>query len=244
MANPLFYNDVMALNSEEHRNLRLRAASQGYSFAGGANLLPALIEEFPLVVGHMPVAFLPGTNYPTAVFVSGVVPGQNLFVSSSGDWSGNYAPAYLRRYPFIMGDMPGSDPVLCVDASFSGFNNEDGERLFSESGEVTATLRQALQFSEAYRLSAKTTEEFCAKLHELGLFRVVTLDAKIDGQKSAVVHGLLIVDEDALNALEPDVLAGLAKAGFLKPIYAHLLSLANLTQLTERAQAKENNIAA
>lgn len=236
MANPLFYEKVTPLNSEQHRDLRLKPAGSPFGFAREANLIPALTEEFSMAVGQMPVAFLPGTKHPAAVFVTGVAPGANLFVSPEGRWTASYVPAYLRRYPFIMGDVPDADPVLCIDSGFEGLNAKEGARLFSSAGEIEEPVRQALGFAENYRLSALRTEAFCARLQELDLFRTVTLDAKLEDGQSTVVHGLMIVDEAALDALAPDVLAGLAKDGYLKPIYAHLFSLTSLDRLVERAR--------
>lgn len=244
MANPLFYNQVVPLNSEEHRDLLLKPAARPFGFAQEANLVPALIEEFGAALGQMPVAFLPGAKHPAAVFVTGVAPGANLFVSAEGQWTGGYLPAYLRRYPFIMGNMPDANPVLCFDAAFEGFNAEDGVRLFAASGEIEEPVRQALGLAENYRVSAQTTEAFCAKLHELELFRTVALDTKLDNGQSTSVHGLMIVDEEALNALPSETLVELAKLGFLKPIYAHLFSLSGLGQLAERARGDKNAAAA
>lgn len=244
MANPLFYNQVTPLNSEEHRNLRLKPAGKPFGFAREANLVPALIEEFSASVTQMPVAFLPGAKHPSAVFVTGVAPGKNLFISDEGHWTGNYVPAYLRRYPFIMGDVPNADPVLCIDTSFEGLNAKDGARLFNKAGEIEEPVQQALGLAENYRISAQRTEAFCARLQELELFRTVTLDAKLDNGQSTVVHGLMIVDEGALEALSSDVLAGLAKDGFLKPIYAHLLSLPSLEGLAQRARGGKDAAAA
>lgn len=207
-------------------------------------MVPALIEEFAAGLSQMPIAFLPGPSHPAAVFVTGVRPGTNLFVTAEGQWTGSYVPAYLRRYPFIMGDVPNGDPVLCVDASFEGLNEDKGEALFSKSGEIEEPVRQALALAENYRIAAGNTEAFCAKLHQLGLFRTVTLDAKLGKDRSSVVHGLLIVDEEAFDALPAETIAELHKDKFLKPIHAHLFSLASLNRLGEMAQSAEGETAA
>jgi hypothetical protein len=131
MANPLFYNKVVPLNTHAHRGLRLAAVGRPFGFAASANLIPALLEEFSAAAPFMPIAFLPGAQNPAPVFVTGLRPGQNLFVGTDGKWADGYLPAYLRRYPFIMGDVPQGDPILCIDETFAGFSNQQGERLFS-----------------------------------------------------------------------------------------------------------------
>lgn len=233
MANPLFYNQVVALNTEAHRELRLTAVDKPLAFATEANLIPALIEEFGAAAPFMPIAFLPGADRPAAVFVAGLKPGQNLFIDADGKWASGYLPAYLRRYPFIMGDVPNGDPVLCIDESFAGFGKHEGERLFSPAGETLPLVGNALALAENYRLSALRTDAFAGALQKLRLFRSVTLDAKSPDGQSTVVHGLMVVDETAFDALsEADVL-DLHRQKFLKPIIAHLMSLSAVSRLGE-----------
>src|SRR5690348_1672136 len=110
MVNPLFYERIVPLDSAAHRTLKVGPAANPYAFAREANLIPALIEEFSAAAPFMPIAFLPGAEKPAAVFVTGLKPGQNLFVKTDGQWAAGYLPAYLRRCPFIMGDVPDGQP--------------------------------------------------------------------------------------------------------------------------------------
>lgn len=237
MANPLFYNRVVPLNTEAHRELRLAAVDKPLAFASAANLIPALIEEFAAAAPFMPVAFLPGAERPAAVFVAGLKPGQNLYIDADGKWTAGYLPAYLRRYPFIMGDVPNGDPVLCIDEAFEGFGKRQGERLFSPAGEAMPVISNALGLAENYRVAAKRTDEFSGALQKLKLFRSVTLEAKSPSGESIVVHGLMIVDEAAFDALEDDQLLELHRQKFLKPIIAHLLSLSAVSRLGDLVRA-------
>lgn len=239
MANPLFYNKVVPLNTQAHRDLRLVAVDRPLGFAASANLIPALLEEFSAAAPFMPIAFLPGAQNPAPVFVTGLRPGQNLFVGADGKWADGYLPAYLRRYPFIMGDVPQGNPILCIDESFAGFGTADGERLFSERGEATSIVTNALTLAESYRLSARRAEEFASTLQQLKLFRSVTLDARTPGGPSTVVHGLLVVDEAAFDALSDEDLLALHHKQFLKPIFTHLSSLGAVSRLGDMLRAAE-----
>lgn len=248
MANPLFYNRVVPLNTTAHRDLRLRRLQRPLGFAAGANLIPALVEEFAAAAPFLPIAFLPGADQPAAVFVAGLRPGQNLFVDAEGKWNNGYLPAYLRRYPFIMGDVEDGEPILCIDESFEGFSGKEGEddsvRLFSEAGTAEPELAQALTLAENYRTAALRSDAFCAALHKLKLFRSVALDAKHPDGESTVVHGLLVVDEEAFNALGEAEVGELHRQQFLKPIFAHLVSLAATSRLGEMMRSREAGAAA
>ena len=236
MANPLFYDRIVPLDSAEHRKLRLRQLAAPYAFAARANLIPALTAEFGAAAPSMPIAFLPGAEKPAAVFVTGFKPDQNVFVTGEGRWNGEYVPAYLRRYPFIMGDVPGGQPILCVDANAAALG-EEGVKLFSREGKPEPALTQALQLADDYRVGAQRTDEFCIALQLLKLFRSVTLDAKQPDGQSTVVHGLLVVDEQVLDGLAAADLEELHRQRWLRPIYAHLLSLGSLSRLSEKLKS-------
>lgn len=231
MSNPLFYKNVVPLNTEAHKNLRLSVPKKPLAFAQDANLIPALVDEFEFAMGDLPIAFLPAAAGPSAVFVTGLTPGNNVFVSKDGLWDGAYAPAYLRRYPFIVGDVAGSDSVLCVDDTYEGLNEKVGDRFFTKTGASEETLVRALTLSQSYKASAERTDLFAKKLQEADLLRAVSLDAvKPDGEKTSV-HGLMVVDEEAFAALSAETLHELHQAGFLKAIYCHLFSLKAIARL-------------
>ncbi|WP_173934896.1 SapC family protein [Chelativorans sp. Marseille-P2723] len=237
MKNPLFYSKVIPLNSEAHRNLRIDLSAKRFGFAGQAHLIPAVVDEFGAAMPHLPIAFLPGSKQPAAVFVAGMQPGVNFFLATDGSWSGGYVPAYLRRYPFIVGDVPNGESVLCIDES-QREPREGGQRLFSDAGEPEQALLQARDLATYYKHSADRTDEFCATLDRLNLLTSVTLKARTQGDGNSVVHGLMIVNEEAFDNLSADDVKDLHQKGFLKPIMQHLASLAAITKLGERSMAE------
>jgi hypothetical protein len=234
MANPLFYNKVVPLNRETHRKLKLKPLSNPLDYARGAHLIPAIVDEFSVAAAEIPIAFLPGAAVPAVVFVVGLRPGTNGFITPDGRWQGSYVPAYLRRYPFIIGDVPNAEPVLCFDESFEGFGEREGKRLFSTGGEPQPPVTEALKLANDYRAAAIRTDAFAKSLQSLGLFRSVSLDARHPDGQSTVVHGLLVVDEAALNALKDEDFLELRRNGFLKSIYAHLASLGAVSKLADK----------
>ncbi len=237
MANPLFYRNVVPLNRDAHRALRLKTPDKPYDFARAAHLIPALIDEFDAANAEMPVAFLPGAPQPAAVFVTGIKPGRNVFISAEGRWNGGYVPAYIRRYPYIIGEVANADPVLCIDDAYEGWSETDGPRLFSETGEPEAPVGSALSIANSYKTAAVRTDAFAATLQKLGLFQSISLDAKLADGETTIVHGLLIVDEQLLAKLPDADFLGLRKAGYLKPIYAHLASLGAVSKLADKLAA-------
>jgi len=228
---PLFYKNVTPLDSVRHKSLRISRPTRPLDYAREANVIPALVDEFDLAMVEIPIAYLPGADCPSAVFVTGSSPGNNVYVTDEGLWNGAYVPAYLRRYPFIVGDVSDSESVLCIDESYEGLGNADGERFFSEKGVQEEALTNALTLAQSYRDAAVRTDAFCAMLRDFDLLQTATLDTTApDGSKS-VVHGLLIIDEAALAALPADKLHSLHSAGFLKAIYSQIASLRAVSKL-------------
>ncbi len=231
-ATPLFYKTVVPLDSERHKSMRISRPVRPLDYAREANVIPALVDEFDLALGDIPIAFLPGADGPSAVFVTGAAPGTNVYVTKDGLWNGAYVPAYLRRYPFIIGDVNDSESVLCIDESYDGLGQKEGDRFFSEAGEQEASLTDALTLAQSYRDAAARTEAFCKMLQDFELLQTATLDTTTpDGSKS-VVHGLMIIDEAALAALPADKLHTLHAAEYLKAIYTQIASLRAVNKLS------------
>jgi len=230
---PLFYSKVVPVDSTAHRNLCVQSAPTRFGFARSANLIPAVIDEFGAAMQHLPIAFLPGSKNPAAVFVVGLQPGTNLFLNQENRWEGGYLPAYLRRYPFIVGNVPEGEPLLCVDEQYEGLSTS-GERLFSDDGEPQAPLIQARDLAAEYKRSADRTDEFGETLQRLGLLTGVSLNVATENGGTSAVHGLLVVDEAAFDRLGADDVRQLHEKRFLKPIIQHLVSLAAVSKLGDR----------
>lgn len=223
--NPLFYKSVVPLNRDKHRDWRLADPHGRYGFARSTHVIPAVVDEFTTALQHLPIVFVPSKPYPTTVFLVGVRPSRNLLVDADGRWTGGYVPAFLRRYPFMRGEINGGAPVTCVDETSELLGPAVGERLFDEEGKDSPLLRKTTDLVEKYYLSARRTGAFLSMVNDLQLLRQVTIETNVGGGNSSVIHGFMTVDEAKLNALPAGDLVRLRDAGFLAPIYAHLFSL-------------------
>src|SRR5690606_25166751 len=155
-----FYRDIVPLDRDRHRLARLEAPRRPYGFAANVQFLPAVMDEFVAACRELAVVFMPGPQRPSAVFVVGLAAGSNLMVDGEGRWDGTYVPAFLRRYPFIRGDIEGADPVVCIDRAYEGLNEERGEAFFAE-GAQTPWLERQVGFVNAYYDASKRSEDFC-----------------------------------------------------------------------------------
>lgn len=236
MSTLLFYENPVALNSKTHLNLRIRPSDEGLRFTSKANSVLLAGIEFPEASRHFPIVFAKGAGpqvLPIALL--GFRDRENLFVDSTGRWQGEYVPAYIRRYPFVLARGDGPDLTVCIDESYPGFGADEGQALFNAKGEPTDHLKGVLAFLQDYHAQIERTEAFARNLQELGLLTEVSAKVDLPGGESYALTGLLMVDERKLQALPDDQVQRLFRSGGLAWIYAHLISIANFTRLLGKA---------
>ena len=239
-----YYERPVLLDRDRHRLRRVQAAA-GFGFARKAHSLVLAGAEFGEAGKEYPIVF---TRTPAGKVVSvallGLREGDNLFVDGQGAWDGRYVPAFVRRYPFVLAELPGQASLaVCVDEAFPGWNVAEGEALFDAEGKETAFLRNALEFLGQYQREHQRTLAFCARLDQLGLFKEMNARANLRDGRAFTVDGLLVVDEPKLVALpDADALA-LFRSGVLHLVSMHLASLSNLQRLVDRMAQRASAIA-
>lgn len=239
MSTLLLYNNVVPLNRERHRALRLKPVPGDFGFARHTPFVPLAGSEFFPAAKHYPVLFSGPESDTGAVALLGLVQGSNLFVGADGDWAQDfYVPAFVRRYPFVLAGAPESDEfTVCVDDTWKGFGDSEGEALFTEDGEQSAYLKRVLEFMQRYHAEMQRTQAFIARLRELELLSRRDLQIADDQGGSLLLKDFQVIDEERFAKLDDEVIVAFHKAGWLPWVYAHLLSLGNLPALQRRLQA-------
>jgi hypothetical protein len=240
LATLLFYQKPVPLNADVHRNARLTAFEGDFGFSRQTNSIPLAAIEFFDTAREFPIAFTGpegGAQFPIALV--GVRQNENLFVGDDGRWAGRYVPAFVRRYPFVLAEKQDAEDFnVYLDEAYPGFGEKDGERLFTDGGEHTPLLKQALEFLSTYQGEIRRTRQFTERLQALGLLVPRVLEVQRPNEAPMVLQGFSMVDEQKLMALPDADLLDLARTGFLAWVYAHLMSLANVANLATRLDAK------
>jgi hypothetical protein len=239
MAEMLFYEKPVPLSSVNHADWTLRLPDPRFGFAASINSVVLAGIEFVEASKDYPIVFAKAADALVPVALLGLRETNNLYVDASGDWlSGHYVPAFIRRYPFVLAEGPGPEPVVCIDEAFEGFGKPDGESggeaLFLE-GEPQPVLSKAMEFLGEFQRQFDRTKRFVTVLEEHNLLTEVS--ATITDQQSVQTHlkGLKVVDEKKLLGISDEVAVGLFRSGELSWIYAHLMSISNLKALSQRA---------
>lgn len=238
MAEVLIYERPVALNRTAHKDLRMQPVAD-VAFAAKVHSVPLTAAEFPAAARDFPILFA-GQDLADAgpMALLGLRQFENLYVDEQGMWEeGAYIPAFVRRYPFVLAEKApeaqGNDFTVFLDEAFSGFGTEKGERLFNEDGTDTEFLQNAVKFLGEFQEHVKATQAYTTKLRDKDLLEPRTVELK-SGDKSTVLNGLFVVNEEKLRALDEKTMHEWMVDGTMGWTYAHLLSLANIERLHMR----------
>jgi hypothetical protein len=240
MADLIFYQKVVSLNSQVHKDLRL-SPQAGFPFAAKTNSVPLVAVELADAGREYPIAFVKGSDgvfLPVALL--GLRENENLFVSAEGKWDARYIPAFVRRYPFVPAEAGNGEVVICIDEAAECLDRQEGELLF-DGDKPGPLLQNMLNLMRDYQAQALRTQEFSRHLQENDLLVESNAQAQLPDGSTFRLNGLFVVDEKRLQALDKEKAHALFASGELGLIYAHLMSLGNLQRLVEKLGARVGN---
>ena len=242
MSDLVCYDKPVLLDRARHRRLRVRGGTS-FAFARAANALHLAGAEFNEACKEYAIVFTRGADGQVApVVVLGLRQRENLFVDAEGAWEARYIPAFVRRYPFVLAQLPGQALAACIDEAYAGLGEAEGEPLFDAQGQDTPFLRNALEFLAQYQREAVRTQAFCRRLDEAGLLAEMKARADLVDGRSFTVNGLLVVDEKKLLDLPHPTALAMFRSGELHLVSLHLASLANLQRLVDRQALRKSPI--
>ncbi|AMO23971.1 SapC family protein [Ramlibacter solisilvae] len=240
MPETLYYERPVLLDRDKHRRWRVTAGS-GFAFARKANSICLAGVEFGEAMKEYAIVFTRMASRRIApVAMLGLRSRENLFVEDDGRWAGQYVPAFLRRYPFVLAHL-GEQLAVCIDEAHTGLHQDRGEPLFDAQGGDTPLLANALEFLQRFQQEFARTEAFCQRLEQAGLLREMDAKAELADGRSFTVNGLLVVDEPRLMALPDAVALSLFRTGELHLVAMHLASLSNMRRLLDRIAQRQSS---
>lgn len=240
MSDAMYYEKPVLLNRDKHRKRRVRASSS-FAFARKANSLFLAAVEFNEACKEYAIVFTQVANGKVVpVAMLGLRARENLYVDDQERWTARYIPAFVRRYPFVLADLPGQGMGVCIDEAFAGLNEKEGEALFDAQGHNTPFLQNALDFLNQYQQEYLRTEGFCQRLQDAGLLMEMNARADLVDGRSFMVGSLMVVDEKKLLALPDATVLSLFRSGELHLISTHLMSLSNMQKLVDRMAERKS----
>jgi len=222
------------VSPQTHAEKKLLPLSS-FVFAAKNTTVPVVANEITMAARTFPLLFLKQEEELGIFALLGLPNDKNLFIGKNGKWSGDYVPATLRRYPFIFAkDDDKEGYVLCIDEQSGLISDTKGTPLFDENKEKSELLEKVFNFLTDYQRGALVTKDFCHEMERLDLLAPFNVELKTGADKTIKIGGMFSVDEKKFNELSDEDFIALRKKGFVALVYAHLLSLGNLSALVQR----------
>jgi len=227
-----------ALDSAQHRALKLRMPVTDWSVAGRLNALFVAAAEFGDVCREFPIVFVKagkeadGSDAIAPIAVFGLSPQQNLYLDGER-WRARYMPAVLRSYPFCIARLDDTRLAVCVDMAYKGAGREDGQAVFKDDGQPAELLADMTKHLEALEAEVQRTRLVGQRLLQLDLLREMRLDATLPDGRRHTVDGFLTVDDKKMAELPAEVVHELHRNGVLGLVHLHWVSLGNMRHLIE-----------
>jgi hypothetical protein len=233
---PLFYNDLMPLNSRDHGKWRSKTTDKA-KWLTGQHAIPLTVEEFPQAQRTLPIVFSSGDK-PVPLALMGLNEGVNVYVDAEGAVTEPvYVPAYARRYPFMLARLnpDAKDLSLCFDPTTDLVGEfDEGTPLF-EGDKPSEACQQTLNFCEQFEIAGQKTQQFMDELAKHKLLMEGEVAIQQEGVEQPYVYrGFQMIDENKLRELRGDVLRQWNQNGMLPLIHAHLFSLQLVTEIFGR----------
>ncbi|WP_250458594.1 SapC family protein [Microbulbifer litoralis] len=225
---------IVPLRSDVHGKLKVRELGT-FEHVKSAHMVPVTAHEFSRLGAEYPIVFVKNsdTDQFQAVALMGLKVGENLFVDGE-KWKGVFVPGAVRNHPFVLAPVGENKEQLMVGLIEGSpvVGEEEGNALFSESGEETDYLKAKKENLVGYLESEQMTRAFVSVLAEKDLLASQNVSVTAGGEKINL-GGVYIVDEKKLGELSEEDFADFRKRGFLPALYAQLGSMHQFSRLAK-----------
>ena len=221
--------DIVPIQVDVHSRIKINDSNMAH--VSSQQVIPIIFQEFLSAARSYPIVFVKNTDTGRfqSVCVLGIKPGQNKFVKNN-KWTTGYIPQVVRNAPlYLIAEEASQNQLhLGIDETSSRVDLDEGELLFDVDGKETAYLLARKESLVAYLESEAVTKNIIDLLVEMDLLIHQQLSVHVDGENVSI-KGVYIIDEEKLSQLADDQALTLYKNGLLAPIYAHLMSLHQLS---------------
>lgn len=225
---------AISKTAHAHKHWRPRA---GYEFAASQQVVPVVMAELSKLLPHYVLGLIEAEEgkYQLVALV-GTGGQRNLYVDNKSQWLCSYVPASVRAFPFALVRSTSGNNVFCIDDG-SLCDDTTQPALFDSKGDLSEMATETLDFVSQCEHNREVTELACKALLDAGLITEWPISInRGEGMEPVTINGLHRVNEEALNSLDAVSFADLRSNGALQLAYAQLFSMAQVSQLTQRAE--------
>lgn len=236
---PFGYGEVVPLIASHRVNLNHDNVPEPLQVT---NAVPVTMAEMPVAGRDYPIVFVSadqGESFGVVALV-GLRKDDNLFLTDEKKWQEDvYFPAYLRRYPFCMATVKNngkeqSERIICV--AREALDDVKGMPLEKQDGTMMSWWSDRRHLVLEYEADLMRTRQMCDILKKLDLLRPFGAQAIGNDGDVTNLSGMYRTDEALLKKLKADDLRMLIDKGIMGRIYAHMMSIDNLSRLLDKQQ--------
>jgi len=228
---------VVPLNKDQHSNVKLQD-SRDFSRYKGSHLIPVIPQDVPRLSSEFPIVFVKDseTGQFVAVALMGLREGENLYCQDQ-NWAAHVVPSSFTIAPLTVARAQEKEDalVVCIDEDSELISEKEGQAIFDENGEQTDYLKKRVEsvvFVTEQMQNMRSICDYFAK-KKLLINKQLTVQGGKDKQQ-VKIDGVYTIDEEALNNLPDDEFNEIRSKGLLPLVYAHLLSLGQITRLSAK----------
>jgi len=225
------FKNIVPITIEQHKSVKVSPVAS-FDFAKHINLASVMVHEFSRAASIYPIVFLEDQEKDEfrPVALMGLEEGENLFVKD-GKWLASYIPAIIRRYPFALANTEEQDRfTICMDDRSDCIGTEEGEAIFNADGSGTEVIERVKTFLSELQQMEIFSQDFCRFLAEKNMFTPLNMQVRVKEEVKNIT-GCYVLNEERLNALSDNAFIEMRTKKYLAPIYAHLISLAQVERL-------------
>jgi len=228
-------SNIQALSSAEHGSKRWFKATD-FLFAARDRVVAIGFNEIPKAMMSLPLGFTKVGDTYTPVVIQGLLPNQNLLVSSRGQWLADFVPVVYSTMPFRLAKNTDGEYILCVDVESRLITDGPaGYRLFDDernlAAEASASAQALIQFEKDRPRIAAASK----LLAECNVIEPWPINLQ-QGEETIKAEGFHRINEARLADVSGETLVELRNTGGLMLAYAQLFSMQHLQHLGQAAQ--------
>jgi hypothetical protein len=221
--------DIVPIQVDVHSRIKINDSNMAH--VSSQQVMPILFQEFLAAARSYPVVFVKNTDTGKfqSVCVLGIKPGQNKFVKNN-QWTAGYIPQVARNSPlYLIADETSQNQLhVGIDETSPRIDFDEGDLLFDGAGKETEYFIARKNSVLSYLENEAVTKNIIELLVEMDLLIHQHLSVQVSGE-SVSIKGVYIIDEEKLSQLADNHILTLHKNGLFPPIYAHLMSLHQLS---------------
>jgi hypothetical protein len=229
------------LDNITHQNLKV-ITQQHPDYGDTQSYSGLILSEIAAAQADYPLFFRQSESSGNfeLVALQGLAESENLYLDENG-WHAHYLPLSVKRRPFLIGfqNQNGQQaPVVHVDMDSPRISEEKGESVFMPHGGQSGYLQEVGSILNALHSGHQEVQDFVGVLQAYKLIEPVDLNIELNNKEKIQIQTLQTINEDNLAMLTAEAIYALHQKGYLKHIYMLIASVANLSKLIEKKNAR------